>query len=173
MTDLTIALATASDLAAVMALVERVIDAMRSHGIDQWDDVYPTLDWFTADVEAETLWIAKDADGRVAGVCVVNEYQDPEYADVEWSWNAERVAVVHRLMVDPGAQGRGVARRLMAEAERVAVARGCSVVRLDAFSKNPRALSLYAGLGYRDAGEVLLRKGPFRVFEKRLGADPR
>ena len=45
---------------------------------------------------------------------------------------------------------------------------GYCAIRLDAFTKNPRALRLYQTLGYHDAGGVTLRKGPFRCFEKRL-----
>ena len=153
-----------------MALLERCIDEMRRLGIDQWDDVYPSLDWFAADVAAATLYTARTADGDVAGIFVVNEYQDPEYGDVGWSIPADRVAVVHRLMVDPAFQRQGVARKLMAAAESVARGMGYPVMRLDAFTRNPHALRLYDSLGYRDAGEVRFRKGRFRVFEKRLEA---
>lgn len=48
-------------------------------------------------------------------------------------------------------------------------ARGPSrVIRLDAFTGNPRALKLYDGLGYRRSGYVTFRKGLFVCFEKRL-----
>jgi ribosomal protein S18 acetylase RimI-like enzyme len=79
------------------------------------------------------------------------------------------VSVVHRLMVHPAFQGRGIARELMEFAERVALNRGCGVIRLDAFAMNPQALRLYRALGYREAGEVKFRKGAFLCFEKRLG----
>ena len=77
--------------------------------------------------------------------------------------------MVHRLMVDPRYQGRGIAGELMRFAEDRAGELGYDAIRLDAFSANPRALWLYQRLGYHDAGCVTFRKGLFRCFEKRLG----
>jgi GNAT superfamily N-acetyltransferase len=71
-------------------------------------------------------------------------------------------------MVEPRLQGTGIARQLMRFAEAWAREHGYEAVRLDAFAANPRALSLYRGLGYREAGGASFRKGAFRCFEKRL-----
>lgn len=166
-----------TDLDALVVLLQECVAAMREAGIDQWDEVYPTRTHLLADVRANTLYVGSmdshapaGAAGvaGIAGVIVVNDYQDPEYAEVPWTLNAGRVAVVHRLMVAPRYQRRGIARALMACAEERALELGYAVIRLDAFTNNPRALHLYETLGYRDAGCVMLRKGPFRCFEKRL-----
>jgi ribosomal protein S18 acetylase RimI-like enzyme len=70
--------------------------------------------------------------------------------------------------VDPARQGRGLAGALMTFAEREAAMRGCAVVRLDAFTRNPAATLLYERRGYRRAGTVRFRKGLFSCFEKRV-----
>jgi ribosomal protein S18 acetylase RimI-like enzyme len=165
----TIRLAEESDVDAVMQLVARCIAGMRAAGIEQWDDIYPDRETLLADARAKTLYVASDGLSLV-GVLVLNDYQNPEYADVPWTLAAARVAVVHRLMIDPRLQRRGIARELMRFAEGLALELGFDVVRLDAFSANPRALRLYEALGYRDAGAVMFRKGVFRCFEKRLAA---
>ncbi len=51
-------------------------------------------------------------------------------------------------------------------AEAEAQKRGYHAIRLDVFLENPVALSLYESLGYRHAGTVRLKKGPFACFEK-------
>jgi len=167
--DVTVRPAVESDLAAVMTLVGRCIDDMRGRGIEQWDDVYPAHDRFADDVAAGTLYVATSG-GDLVGTFTLNDYQDPEYVDVPWSVTDGSVGVVHRLMVDPEVQGRRLARRLMRAAELIAIDQGYTVMRLDAFTLNPRALRLYDALGYRDAGGVQFRKGAFRCFEKRLTA---
>jgi GNAT superfamily N-acetyltransferase len=91
---------------------------------------------------------------------------------VDWSIRAPRVAVVHRLMVHPVCQGRGIGPYLMRFAELRARQLGYGAMRLDAFTRNPRSLHLYQRLGYRDAGPVRLRKGLFRCLEKDLAAAP-
>ncbi|MGD8282175.1 MAG: GNAT family N-acetyltransferase [Gemmatimonadota bacterium] len=170
--DLEVVPAAEADLPAVMMLVRRCIEEMRRRGIDQWDDIYPGRTRFAEDVNAGSLWIASSHGADLVGVFTLDEHQDVEYADVPWRFEGPPVAVVHRLMVDPGVQGRGIARRLMRFAEERAIRLGYGVLRLDAFTRNPYALRLYRSLGYRYAGEVTFRKGRFRCFEKRLRDGP-
>jgi ribosomal protein S18 acetylase RimI-like enzyme len=142
---------------------------MRREGIEQWDDVYPDEATLRADVQARTMHLATREGLGLIGAFVLNDYQNPEYAQVPWTITSQRVAVVHRLMVAPRHQRQGFAHQLMRLAEKHAGDAGYDAVRLDAFSENPRALRLYRELGYRDAGSVMFRKGLFHCFEKRLG----
>jgi GNAT superfamily N-acetyltransferase len=160
--------ASQDDVDRVMQLVADCIADMRQAGIDQWDDIYPARARVLADAQEGTLYLAS-LDAELVGALVINEYQDPEYSEVPWSTDAERVVVVHRLMVAPRCQGRGLARDLMRFAEARAGELGYGAIRLDAFSANPRALRLYRRLGYHDAGCVTFRKGIFRCFEKSIG----
>jgi len=160
--------ATEADLDAVERLLGDCIAAMRQAGIDQWDEVYPGRHTVLSDIHAGTVFLAFRDEPTLLGSLVLNETQSPEWAPVQWEYTSARVVVVHRLMVDPRQQGTGIARELMRFAETWAREHGYEAVRLDAFVANPRALSLYRGLGYRDAGGAWLRKGPFRCFEKRL-----
>lgn len=169
MTPLSVTQANEADLPAVMDLVRSCIDHMRSQGIEQWDDIYPSRDRLSSDVAAGSLYVAGLPEREVVAVFALDGRQDAEYAMVPWTLIDDRIGVVHRLMVDPRFQGRGFARELMAFAERLAAELGYAVIRLDAFSMNPAALRLYRGLGYHEAGDVLLRKGVFRGFEKRVG----
>ena len=172
-TDLVIRRASEEDLPAIERLARTCIDDMRHQGIDQWDDVYPTSEHFAADVAEASLWVACLSIDLIVGAVTLNQRQDTEYGAVSWSVPGTRVAVAHRLMVSPDAQNRGLGRRLMEFAERLAIAQGCDVMRLDAFSRNPGALQLYRSLFYREAGQVTFRKGAFTCFEKRLRAPPR
>ena len=165
---LTFRTANSHDIDGVMRLVEDCIAAMRRAGIDQWDAIYPSRSVFDADIREGTLYLASGQDADLVGTVVLNEKQSPEYARVAWTLTTGRVGVVHRLMVAPMYQQQGTARALMAFAESRARESGYEVIRLDAFTRNPRALRLYEGLGYRDAGPVTLRKGLFRCFEKSL-----
>ncbi len=141
---------------------------MRSAGIDQWDEIYPTEETIRNDVASRGMYIAMDEAGVVVGVVVLNEIQDLEYSSVPWKLEGTRIGVIHRLMIEPRFQGCGWARETMRFIEKHASALGYDVLRLDAFTHNPRALRLYEALGYQDAGPMRLRKGIFRGFEKRL-----
>jgi GNAT superfamily N-acetyltransferase len=156
------------DLTRMGDLLRDCVARMQAEGIDQWDDVYPTAATLMADVRGAALYVAAVGGRPVAGAFALDERQEPEYAAVAWTTGAGRVGVLHRLMVHPSCQGRGLGALLMRFAEARARRLGCETLRLDAFAANPRALRLYARLGYRDAGAVTFRKGLFRCFEKDL-----
>jgi ribosomal protein S18 acetylase RimI-like enzyme len=59
------------------------------------------------------------------------------------------VAEVKRLYVRPSARGRGVARQLMEEFEKVAAANGFREICLETGLRQPAAIRLYESLGYQ------------------------
>jgi ribosomal protein S18 acetylase RimI-like enzyme len=162
--------ATAADLPAIMALVRRVVPLMQAAGNFQWNADYPNEEVFQADIDQQQLWVA-ELDGQLAGVAALTNDQDPEYADADWDVT-EPAVVTHRLAVNPAAQGRGVARALLQQAEAVAQAQGLTVLRVDTNSENAATQRLFPQLGYRFAGEIALAIRPgqrFLCYEKRLG----
>ncbi len=161
--------ATLRDVESVMALVRRVVPLMRASGNLQWDDHYPNAGVFERDIELDQLWLA-EIDGQIAGVAAITSDQEPEYANVGWDIG-ETAIVVHRLAVDPGFQGKGVAVALMEQAEAVARERGIVALRVDTNTQNQITQRLFPKLGYRLAGEITLsfRAGlRFLCYEKRL-----
>jgi ribosomal protein S18 acetylase RimI-like enzyme len=164
-----IRLATHQDLAALMALVRRVVPLMRSAGNLQWDENYPNEAVFERDIDLKQLWIT-EIGPDIAGIAAITMDQEPDYAQVGWDIS-EPAIVVHRLAVDPAFRGTGVASCLMQTAERMAVERAISVVRVDTNTQNAATQRLFPKLGYQLAGEISLELRPglrFFCYEKRL-----
>ncbi len=162
--------AVEGNIAEIMALVGRSVPLMRVAGNLQWDDGYPNAEVFAEDVRLRQLWVA-ELDGQVAGVAAITTEQSPEYADVGWDLK-EPAVVVHRLAVDPEFRGRGVAERLMRQAEVVATDWGIGVLRVDTNTRNLATQGLLPKLGYTLAGEIGLEFRPglrFYCYEKRIG----
>jgi ribosomal protein S18 acetylase RimI-like enzyme len=158
--------ATPKDLEAAFAILKAALVHMECNGIYQWDDVYPSLSDLSKDIDSGTMYLAcKDTVPQ--GFVSIDRNQPSEYATVSWHYHDD-AAVVHRLTVHPDAQGKGVGRHLMDFVESFASKQGCHCVRLDAFIDNPRAWRLYEKRGYRRAGTVTFRKGPFYCYEKGL-----
>ena len=65
---------------------------------------------------------------------------------------------VNYLAVTPNAQGEGLGRALMAEAERLLVERGCPKLNLQIRVGNERVIEFYRALGYADDNTVSLGK---------------
>ncbi len=163
----TFRLATPEDLSDVTALFHKAIVHMNAQGILQWDELYPTAKDLQTDIERREMYLLIVGD-NIASTVVLNEFQQPEYLDGQWQETAGRPAVVHRLCVHPDFQGNGIATKTMELSHELLTKNGYSSVRLDAFSQNPSAMKLYARLGYRGAGTVMLRKGLFYLYEKQL-----
>lgn len=62
--------------------------------------------------------------------------------------------VLHTLVVDPLAQGRGYGRSFVAFYEAYARAHGCPYLRMDTNAKNLAARRMYAKLGFSEPGIV-------------------
>jgi ribosomal protein S18 acetylase RimI-like enzyme len=157
----------AAELLRLVELKDTCIARMRAEGIDQWDEIYPDNAVIERDRAAGTLHVTRRGT-HILGCVTVDTKHDPLWSGMAWIVPSEQSAVVHRLMVDPAAQRRGLARQLMADAERRAVELGFLAVHLDCFLANPAALALYERLGYRRVGTAQMRKGLFVCFEKAL-----
>jgi ribosomal protein S18 acetylase RimI-like enzyme len=146
-----------------MDLIRSCVRHMESQGIHQWDEIYPDEATFAGDIERHELFLLEQ-EGRIRGIMTLNEFQEPAYQGVTWQFSGKAL-VVHRLAIDPSAQGKGLAGKLMQFAYEVAGKLRYATIRLDAFASNPRAVALYERLGYRRAGTVMFRKGLFYCFE--------
>ena len=155
------------DAPSLLQLTRDCVAAMRATGIEQWDEVYPNADVIARDIDAGTLEVTGENEG-IAACITVDRNMDPLWKDLDWSPEGDPAAVVHRLMVHPSQQGKGIAKQFMIHAESVARAMGCRSIRLDCFLQNPASMALYPKLGYRRTGTAQMRKGPFAGFEKLL-----
>jgi ribosomal protein S18 acetylase RimI-like enzyme len=151
-------------LEAIFGVVRDATRWMDAQGIRQWDEIYPNREILGKDVERNEMHVIQ-AEGGVGGLMVLNEHQPPEYGAVEWR-HTGRALVVHRLTIHPTCQRRGLATHLMDFAEETAAMEGYNCIRLDAFTCNPAAFTLYENRGYRKAGLVRFRKGEFYCYEK-------
>ncbi|MDX2361959.1 MAG: GNAT family N-acetyltransferase [Crocinitomicaceae bacterium] len=141
----------------IIALTKACGLHMRENGIDQWDENYPDRLSITNDLTGKTLFTYRE--GKVIlGIVVLNEHQDEEYAEINWSTSeSDRNIVVHRLAVHPDHQGKGIARKIMDFAEQFAREEEYDAIRLDTFSQNPRNQRFYTNRGYTDLGAVYLK----------------
>jgi ribosomal protein S18 acetylase RimI-like enzyme len=161
--------ASLQELEIILGIVKDATRYMDEQGIAQWDEFYPTREILSKDIDRKEMHVI-EVEGKIAGFIVLNEYQESEYASVGWKYPG-RSLVVHRLTIHPALQRRGLASRLMDFAEALAAEGNYDCIRLDAFTRNPAACSLYKNRGYAVAGAVRFRKGEFYCFEKKRGGE--
>lgn len=155
------------DIDEIIRLCKDCSRNMVDNLIDQWDDVYPNKEIFLNDVRNDSLYIAvSDNQEEIEACIILNEYQDPEYKEIKWNYDSDKIAVIHRLMVHPKHEGKRIAHDLVRYIEKLAKENQYGTIRLDVFTENLRAISFYKKLGYEVAGRVTFRKGEFFCCEK-------
>ena len=117
--------------------------------------VYPTEDTAWQALSRGDLFVQEDS-GRIVGAAIINQTQVDAYYGGPWLYEAKdsEVMVLHTLVIDPDAAGRGFGKQFVAFYEDYAIQNGCKVLRMDTNSRNLRARAMYAKLGYREAGIV-------------------
>lgn len=155
------------DIQSIMNIIKAATLEMESKNIHQWDEIYPDKAVINEDIANGNL-LVNEEDGIISALIVLNEDQSEEYGDLNWKYTSGKQLVIHRLCVDPKAQGGGIARRLLEYADEFAVKNGYRAIRLDAFAQNERALRLYEKNGYEKVGSVQFRKGEFYCYEKNM-----
>lgn len=152
------------DLAAVEAVYEAAIADMRGTPLDiLWDlDLHPSRAGLRAAAAAGNLFVgyddAREGSRRALGAFILDDDQDDDYAQAPWraGHGAGEALVLHVLVVDPAARGRGTARRLVEAAAEEARQRGGRSLRLDVFDNNEPAARLYLSCGFSDLGAFTL-----------------
>ena len=99
---------------------------------------------------------------------VINQECDKAYQNGEWKYPDCEYRIIHRLCVNPVYQNQGIGTQTLSHIERELRKSGIEAVRLDVFSNNPFALSLYSNNGYKKVGYADWRKGRFYLMEKLL-----
>ena len=78
----------------------------------------------------------------------------------------------HRLVVNPHVRGKGVALKLIAYAEEVAINNQVPYMKIDTDSLNKKAQKLFGKSGYKKVGEMEFqgKTHPFYCYEKILNS---
>lgn len=160
-------LAEEKDIDEICALIKAAISSMEEQGIFQWDDIYPEKADFLADIQKQQLSVGV-LDDDIAVVYVVNEECDMAYENGRWNYPDCKYRIIHRLCVNPIYQNRGIAKDTLSHIENELHKCNVEAIRLDVFSENPFALSLYRNAGYKEVGFADWRKGRFYLMEKLL-----
>jgi len=159
--------ASEKHIQGILGLCKDCSQNMTNNLIDQWDEVYPNKEIFLDDIRNNSLYIAvSDNSEEILACIVINEHQDPEYKEIKWKYEREKIAVIHRLMVHPNIEGKSIYQYMVRCIEKFAKEKHYDSIRLDVFSNNLRAVKFYEKLGYKVAGKVIFRKGEFFCCEE-------
>ena len=149
--------AAKDDIPGVVRIYEKIFELeARGKANTGWiKGVYPTEGTAREALSEEELFVFEEG-GRVLASARINRKQEPEYANCSWTYDApdSEVMVIHTLVVDPEASGRGVGGGFVRFYEDYALRNSCPYLRMDTNVINSAARALYKKLGYSEQGVI-------------------
>ncbi|BCY12343.1 GNAT family N-acetyltransferase [Actinoplanes sp. L3-i22] len=164
---------SADDVPAVMALLDGAVEWLTARGRSgQWGteplSASRRLTTLVDDIAADGgLYLAVRGDTAVGAIGVG---QPPAYVDPA----TEHELYIVLLVTDRAQAGRGIGRKLLAHARRLAVVSGAGLLRVDCYAGDDRALvRYYESQGFTATQRFTVPQGgakwPGQVLEQRLG----
>jgi GNAT superfamily N-acetyltransferase len=158
--------ATAVDAEAIASLRNAVTqDLTARHGRGPWSRNV-TARGVLFDLRHATVWVARIGGSPIATLTLAT--RKPWAIDRTYFRACQRPLYLTSMAVAPGLQGRGIGRRCVDQALRIAREWPADAIRLDAFDAPGGAGGFYRKCGFREVGRASYRGTPLIYFEKVL-----
>lgn len=146
--------ATQNDLPAIVQIYDHIHEREDAGEVTiGWvSGVYPVKATAQASLDRGDMFVYEDEAGTVLAAGILNRSQVDCYADGRWQYPApdDEVMVLHTLVVEPTAGGRGIGRTFVDYYERYARENGCRYLRMDTNEINANARAMYKKLGFAE-----------------------
>lgn len=154
----TIRKGTIHDISYITGIYESILDQEEQGTVTTgWvRGIYPTKRTALDALEADELFVMLQEE-KVIAAARINQVQMPAYKEASWEYPhapEDQIMVLHILVVDPNAKGKGYGSRFMEFYEEYALEHNCPYLRIDTNARNLAARGLYCRLGYKEAGIV-------------------
>ena len=140
--------ATVDDLSSIHQLSQVVKQHMLSQGLNQWVGDYPIIDVFTQDLQLSGLYVFTENNQIIASISILPENDPPYQALV---WDSSEALVIHRILVDPKHQGKGIGKQLFAYAI-MQMMNGYQSLKVDTHPDNIKMQTLIKQMGFSYKG---------------------
>lgn len=163
-------MAEEADINHILNIMHQAQEYLKEAGIDQWQNGYPNVETIKKDIENEHGYVLSSA-GKIAGTIAISFDGEKTYNNIyEGVWlTQDQYAVIHRLAVDGGLKGMGLASVMISETEKLCRRKAVSGIRVDTHERNTSMQRLLKKNGFRYCGIIYLEDGSKRLaFEKIL-----
>lgn len=158
--------ANVNDADAVTTIYDGAKKILKDSGIPQWQGEVPGRRSFLDDVLSGVGYVVEDEGVVIATIQIIDH--EPYYDEiVDGAWRDQNALVAHHVAVSNTSRKHGVASFMLENAERIAVTKGKTSLRLDTHKLNHRMRNLLEKLGFLNVGVVHMPSGDERLaYEK-------
>lgn len=146
--------AVREDIGEIQALYHILFQEMAALQPEYFKETPQDVGFLEQAIESEEADILLAEEERIIGFVYVHQQAAPFFG----CFIPHVYTYVMDIAVLPSAQGQGVGRSLMEEAEGWAKARGSDHLELDVLCQNERAIAMYEGLGYEECKKTMRKR---------------
>ncbi len=160
--------ATLAEVPQIWTILQQAILRRKNDGSQQWQDGYPNEEIIKTDIEKGIAYVLT-GDDEIMGYAAVIFNDEPAYDDIKGAWlSTGDFIVIHRIAISDKQSGKGLAKLIMSFTEDIALKNNIFSVKVDTNFDNPAMLKTFEKCGYSYCGEVMLRDGLRKAYEKLL-----
>ena len=160
--------ATPDDVLKIWSILQHAIVRRKDDGSQQWQDGYPNKTIIEQDITKGIGYVLTE-NNTILGYAAIIFNDEPAYEHLNGTWltNGDFV-VVHRVAISEDNLGKGLAQKILLYTEVIARENNIYSIKVDTNFDNIAMLRIFEKLGYTYCGEVMLRDGARKAFEKEL-----
>lgn len=156
------------DAPRIWNILQQAIARRKKDGSQQWQDGYPNAANIEEDIQEGVGYVLTE-DNVIAGYTAVIINNEPAYDNIEGQWLTNKdFVVVHRVAIADEHAGKGLAGKMLSFVEEFAISKNIFSIKADTNFDNTAMLKTFEKCGYSFCGEVYLRGGVRKAFEKVL-----
>lgn len=158
------------DIEEIMLIIKKAQESLKSKGINQWQNGYPNEATIENDIDNDEFYVLVE-NKEILGITALSFEGEDTYEKIyEGEWLTEKeYGVVHRMAVDLDKKRKGLAGKILQEAEIICKSRGINDIKIDTHRKNIAMQNFLKKNNFKYCGIIYLKNGDERLaFEKIL-----
>lgn len=156
------------DIHGIWEILQQAIERRKKDGSSQWQDGYPNLSTVENDVTKGQNYVLV-WDEKIIATAALIFNNEPTYEVIDGAWLTHGdFLVVHRVGVSDEVAGKGFAQKFFLILEGFAKENNVYSIKVDTNFDNIPMLKIMEKLNYTYCGEVQVRDGSRKAFEKVL-----
>lgn len=159
-------LAQTADRVRIMEIINQAKAYFKESGIDQWQRGYPDEECIQEDISTKKGYLMQEGQETVGYLCVDFDGEE-SYKNLKGQWKSIKAYVaVHRVVIDNGQKGKGLAMQAIAEVEEICKAKGVHSIKIDTDTDNAVMRHFLDKSGFEYCGTIWFDYGDKVAYEK-------
>lgn len=141
--------AKANELNEILKIANKTKENMLNNNLKQWVGNYPNLEVFNKDLKLNGLFVYLENNKIIASISILEE-NDPPYQAIKWF--SHNSLVIHRILVNPIYQGKGIGKALFNQAIALTKEGNYISLKVDTHPDNLKMQKLIESMGFKYMG---------------------